>query len=128
MKLSVVIPVYNEETTLRDILQRVRETPFDKEIIMVDDCSQDGTRAILKKLEGDEDLKILYHEVNQGKGAALRTGFQHATGDVVLTQALDLWEMDGCPLSAGQDSGTVVCEKNVSSHSNKHPLESRLSM
>ena len=90
MKLSVVIPVYNEETTLRDILQRVRETPFDKEIIMIDDCSQDGTRAILKELEGEEDLKILYHEVNQGKGAALRTGFQHATGDVVLIQDADL--------------------------------------
>ena len=90
MKLSVVIPVYNEETTLRDILQRVRDTPFDKEIIMVDDCSLDGTRAILKELEKDEDLKIFYHEVNQGKGAALRTGFQHATGDVVLIQDADL--------------------------------------
>ena len=90
MKLSVVIPVYNEEATLRDILQRVRDTPFDKEIIMVDDCSLDGTRAILKELEKDEDLKIFYHEVNQGKGAALRTGFQHATGDVVLIQDADL--------------------------------------
>lgn len=90
MKLSVVIPVYNEETTLRDILQRVRDTPYDKEIILVDDCSLDGTRAILKELEKDEDLKIFYHEVNQGKGAALRTGFQHATGDVVLIQDADL--------------------------------------
>jgi glycosyltransferase involved in cell wall biosynthesis len=90
VKLSVVIPVYNEETTLRDILQRVRDTPFDKEIIMVDDCSLDGTRAILKELEKAEDLKIFYHEVNQGKGAALRTGFQHATGDVVLIQDADL--------------------------------------
>ncbi len=90
MKLSVVIPVYNEETTLRDILQRVRDTPFDKEIILVDDCSLDGTRAILKELEKAEDLKIFYHEVNQGKGAALRTGFQHATGDVVLIQDADL--------------------------------------
>lgn len=90
MKLSVVIPIYNEETTLRDILQRVRETPFEKEIILIDDCSQDRSREILKELEGDEDLKILYHEVNQGKGAALRTGFQHATGDVVLIQDADL--------------------------------------
>jgi len=90
VKLSVVIPIYNEETTLLDILQRVRETPFDKEIILIDDCSQDSTRSILKELEGDEDLRILYHEVNQGKGAALRTGFQHATGDVVLIQDADL--------------------------------------
>lgn len=90
MKLSVVIPIYNEEATLLDILQRVRETPFDKEIILIDDCSQDSTRSILKELEGDEDLKILYHEVNQGKGAALRTGFEHATGDVVLIQDADL--------------------------------------
>jgi glycosyltransferase involved in cell wall biosynthesis len=90
VKLSVVIPVYNEETTLRDILQRVRDTPFDKEIILVDDCSLDGTRAILKDLEKDDDLKIFYHEVNQGKGAALRTGFQHASGDVVLIQDADL--------------------------------------
>ena len=90
MKLSVVIPIFNEEETLLDILERVRETPFDKEIILVDDCSQDGTRAILKGLEGDEDLSIFYHSVNQGKGAALRTGFQHVTGDVVLVQDADL--------------------------------------
>jgi len=90
VKLSVVIPVYNEEETLLDILQRVRDTPYEKEIILIDDCSQDGTRQILKTLEGDADLRILYHEINQGKGAALRTGFQHATGDVVLIQDADL--------------------------------------
>jgi glycosyltransferase involved in cell wall biosynthesis len=90
MKLSVVIPVYNEEKTLREILARVRATPYDKEIVLVDDCSQDGTRAILKELEADEDLSIHYHAVNQGKGAALRTGFQQVTGDVVLIQDADL--------------------------------------
>lgn len=90
MKLSVVIPIYNEEKTLLEILERVRATPFDKEIVLVDDCSQDGTRAILKELEKDEDLSIHYHSVNQGKGAALRTGFQHVTGDVVLIQDADL--------------------------------------
>lgn len=90
MKLSVVIPIFNEEETLLDIIERVRATPFEKEIILVDDCSQDGTRAILKELEGDEDLSIHYHSVNQGKGAALRTGFKHITGDVVLVQDADL--------------------------------------
>ena len=90
MKLSVVIPIFNEEETLLEILERVRATPFEKEIILVDDCSADGTRAILKELEGDEDLSIHYHSVNQGKGAALRTGFQHVTGDVVLIQDADL--------------------------------------
>ncbi len=90
MKLSVLIPIFNEEDTLREILERVRATPFEKEIILVDDCSADGTRAILKDLEGDPDLAIFYHEVNQGKGAALRTGLQHVTGDVVLIQDADL--------------------------------------
>ncbi len=90
MKLSVVIPVYNEQETLLEILGRVRATPFEKEIIMVDDFSVDNTREILKTLENDSDIKIFYHDVNQGKGAALRTGFQHATGDVVLIQDADL--------------------------------------
>jgi len=90
VKLSVVIPVYNERDTLREILRRVRETPFAKEIILVDDCSEDGTREILASLEGEPDLRIFYHEVNQGKGAALRTAFEHVTGDVVLIQDADL--------------------------------------
>jgi glycosyltransferase involved in cell wall biosynthesis len=90
LRLSVVIPVYNERETLHEILRRVRATPYAKEIILVDDCSRDGTRDMLKTLERDADLKILYHSVNQGKGAALRTGFQHATGDVVLVQDADL--------------------------------------
>lgn len=90
LRLSVVIPVYNERETLHEILRRVRATPHAKEIILVDDCSRDGTRDLLKELEREPDLKILYHSVNQGKGAALRTGFQHATGDVVLVQDADL--------------------------------------
>ncbi|TAH38681.1 MAG: glycosyltransferase family 2 protein [Planctomycetota bacterium] len=90
MKLSVVIPVFNEVHTLPEILKRVRATPFDKEIVLVDDCSRDGTRELLRGLEGAPDLRIAYHDVNQGKGAALRTGFQLAGGDVILVQDADL--------------------------------------
>lgn len=89
--LSVVIPVYNEIHTLKEILRRVREVPIPKEIILVDDCSTDGTRQLLRELEETEsDLKIAYHTVNQGKGAALRTGFAAATGQVVIVQDADL--------------------------------------
>jgi glycosyltransferase involved in cell wall biosynthesis len=91
MKLSVVIPVYNEKNTLQALVQRVRNVPFDKEIILVDDCSVDGTRDLLKRLQETEpDLKIIFHEHNQGKGAALSTGFKHVTGDIVIIQDADL--------------------------------------
>ncbi len=91
MKLSVVIPVYNERNTLRDVIGRIKNVPLDKEIILIDDCSTDGTRDILKQLaDEDKDLKILFHEVNQGKGAALRTGFQHVAGEIVIIQDADL--------------------------------------
>ena len=88
-KLSVVIPVYNERQWIHEILRRVRAVPIPKEIILVDDCSTDGTRDILKSLDGP-DVRVFFHEVNQGKGAALRTGFHHAAGDVVLVQDADL--------------------------------------
>jgi glycosyltransferase involved in cell wall biosynthesis len=91
MKLSIVIPCYNEAKTIRTIVERVRSSPYpDKEIIIVDDCSRDGTRDLLRtQIEPLVD-KILYHEVNQGKGAALRTGFAAATGDAVIVQDADL--------------------------------------
>src|SRR5436305_6247274 len=77
LRLSVVIPVYNERNTIHEILRQVRAVPINKEIILVDDCSKDGTTDILRQLRRDEpDLTVVFHEVNQGKGAALRTGFR----------------------------------------------------
>jgi glycosyltransferase involved in cell wall biosynthesis len=88
-KLSVVIPVYNERRWVRELLQRVQAVPIPKEIILVDDCSTDGTRDILKSLEGN-GVQVVYQPHNQGKGAALREGFRHASGDVVIVQDADL--------------------------------------
>ena len=89
-RLSVVIPVFNERQTLREIVRRVRAEPTAKEIILVDDGSTDGTRELLATMEEETDLVVVYHERNRGKGAALRTGFGRATGDVVLVQDADL--------------------------------------
>lgn len=90
MKLSVVIPVYNEKDFLRDLVQRVEATDYDKEILLIDDCSTDGTQKILEEYKGREGFRVLYHSRNQGKGAALRTGFTHATGDIIIIQDADL--------------------------------------
>jgi glycosyltransferase involved in cell wall biosynthesis len=92
MLLSIVIPVYNEKDTLIELLNRVKAvTGIEKEIILVNDASTDGTTEILKDLEANDPyVKVFYHKVNQGKGAALRTGFQHTTGEYVLVQDADL--------------------------------------
>lgn len=88
-KLSIVIPVYNEKNTIDEIIRRVQSVEFEKEIIIVDDCSNDGTRDRINKISGN-NIKKLFHEKNKGKGAALRTGFQHVSGDIVIIQDADL--------------------------------------
>lgn len=92
MKLSIVIPVYNEKDTVLELLKKVEEVPnIEKEVILIDDASKDGSTDILKKLAAERpDLKILFHEVNQGKGASLRDGFKITTGDYVIVQDADL--------------------------------------
>ena len=90
-EISVVIPCYNEVSTIEAILDAVRASEIrDKEIVVVDDASSDGTREKLRSFEGQPGLRVIFHERNQGKGAALRTGFRAATGDVVIVQDADL--------------------------------------
>ena len=90
VRLSVVVPIYNEVGTVEQLLRTVREVPLWIEVIAVDDGSTDGTRDLLPKLEGTLIDRLVMHEQNQGKGAALRTGFAHATGDVVVVQDADM--------------------------------------
>jgi glycosyltransferase involved in cell wall biosynthesis len=93
MKLSIVIPVYNEANTIREIVRRVVavEMPMEKELVLVDDCSVDGSRDVLKEFQAQHpDWKVCFHDINKGKGAALRTGFAAATGDLVVVQDADL--------------------------------------
>jgi glycosyltransferase involved in cell wall biosynthesis len=90
--LSVIVPVFNEEATVREILRRVRASPVEKEIVVVDDGSTDRTREILaaEAKDGRDDLRVILHEKNRGKGTALRTGFAAARGDIVIVQDADL--------------------------------------
>lgn len=90
MKLSVVIPIYNEVNTIETLVARVQAVDLEKELILVDDCSTDGTRDRLEGLSRASNIKVIHHGRNQGKGAALRTGFAAATGDIVIIQDSDL--------------------------------------
>ena len=97
LSLSVVIPIYNEKETLESLVERVCAVPIRKQIILVDDCSDDGTRDLLAQYEnrpsdsdGDNTFMVLYHDKNQGKGGALRAGFAEATGNIVIIQDADL--------------------------------------
>jgi len=89
VRVSIVIPAYNEKETIQEIIRRVEALPIEKEIIVVDDASTDGTREILKGLPADR-VKVIYHNKNRGKGAALRTGFARASGEIVAIQDADL--------------------------------------
>ena len=92
MKLSIIIPCFNEMKTIQEIIQKVLDVQldFEREVVIVDDGSKDGTRDYLSELIGHPDIKVIFHEQNRGKGAALRTGFENASGDILIVQDADL--------------------------------------
>ena len=90
MKLSIIMPVYNEKDTIEEIIARVQAVPISKEFIIVDDCSNDGTREILKKYKNEKDIILIFNNKNIGKGWAIRTGLKKVSGDVVVIQDADL--------------------------------------
>jgi glycosyltransferase involved in cell wall biosynthesis len=134
-KLSVVIPVYNEAATIQQVVANVAALPIPKEIIIVDDASTDGTRQILSQFEPAGDVQVIFKPQNEGKGAALRTGFRRVTGDVVVVQDADL-EYDPRdilavvrPIIRGNADvvyGSRFLEGQSSDHSRLHRLGNRL--
>jgi glycosyltransferase involved in cell wall biosynthesis len=126
LALSVVIPVYNQSATIREILARVRAVGMHHEIIVVDDYSLDGTRQILLEMAAEPDLRVLFHGYHRGKGAALRTAFQYVQGEVVLIQDADL-EYDPAdypkmlaPLDQGE--ADVVYGSRFLAHAQQNPF------
>jgi glycosyltransferase involved in cell wall biosynthesis len=110
MKVSIIMPAYNEVATIAEIISKVQavDVGFSKEIIIVDDASVDGTKEVLKAFIGRTGLRVVFHERNQGKGAAIRTGLAHVTGDIVVIQDADL-EYD--PHDLPRLIGPIVNEK-----------------
>ncbi len=89
MLISIIIPVFNEAGTIQAIVKKVQSTPYEKEILIIDDGSTDGSREQINLIEG-ENIKKLFHEKNTGKGSAIQTGWEHATGDIILIQDADM--------------------------------------
>ncbi len=90
MRISVIIPAYNERATIEEVVRRVMEQPYDKELIIIDDASTDGTRELLLQTAWPDNIHVHYHKKNRGKGAAVRTGIEQAQGDIILIQDADL--------------------------------------
>ena len=93
MKLSVIIPVYNEKNTIGALFEKVKNVDIEKEIIIVDDCSTDGTKEIVNRFAKDETVRVLCQPENKGKGFAIRTALQYVTGEVVIIQDADLFKV-----------------------------------
>ena len=134
MKASIVIPAYNERATIEEIIARVKAVPVDKEIVIVDDGSSDGTREYLKSLN-DASVLVILHEVNQGKGAAIRTALPRTSGDVVIIQDADLEYDPGefpkliTPIEAGEADvvyGSRFLERGRGSAGRVHYLANRM--